>query len=351
LLFLGGIGTGKTTAINHMIRGVRSIMSQKDVMVIFDAKGDYLKNFYREGDIVISNDASATHSWNVFEEIKIDERIEENILEITKYLFSEKLKKSSQPFFPNAAKDVLGALFLHLIRFEEGKKYQNNQSLREIVDRISTADFKRILKSHEDLGALISYIDNETSGQTLGVLSELQQAMREVFVGNFKKKGDFSIRKAIKQKQGKVIFIEYDLGIGKTLAPIYGLIIDLAIKEALCRREDEGNVYFVLDEFRLLTPLEHFDNGVNFGRSLGAKFIAGIQNVEQIYDSYGVSPAKSILSGFSTEVSFRLSDESSIEFTKKRAGESIKRYSYEYQVATKGLFEELRNGSAIEDWD
>ena len=42
----------------------------------------------------------------------------------------------------------------------------------------------------------------------------------------------------------------------------------LAIKESLCRsKEDKGNVYFIMDEFRLLRPLSHMDNGINFGRS------------------------------------------------------------------------------------
>ena len=75
------------------------------------------------------------------------------------------------------------------------------------------------------------------------------------------------MRQIVRRKGGKVVFIEYDTGIGNMLTPIYKLLIDLAIKEALCRKNNEGNVYFILDEFRLLPHLEHIDNGVNFGRS------------------------------------------------------------------------------------
>lgn len=89
MLLLGGIGTGKSNAFNFMIRNVRSILTEQDVAIIFDTKGDFYREFYRPGDIVISNDGRATGAsspdyWNIFGEIAIDERIEENILEISK---------------------------------------------------------------------------------------------------------------------------------------------------------------------------------------------------------------------------------------------------------------------------
>ncbi len=61
------------------------------------------------------------------------------------------------------------------------------------------------------------------------------------------------------------------------------MLFDLAIKKALSRNEGEvrGNVYFVADEFRLLPNLKHIADAVNFGRSLGVKFMIGIQNVNK----------------------------------------------------------------------
>ena len=105
---------------------------------------------------------------------------------------------------------------------------------------------KAVLKQHKDLTGMTSYIENPDSGQAMGVVSELQQTIREILIGNFKEKGDFSIRKQLRKGEKKVIFIEFDLGIGKTLSPIYSLLIDLAIKEALCRKEKTGSIYFCL---------------------------------------------------------------------------------------------------------
>ena len=60
LLFLGGIGTGKTNAIFQLLTQIKGSMTDRDVMVVFDTKGDYHREFYKPGDIVISNDAKAT---------------------------------------------------------------------------------------------------------------------------------------------------------------------------------------------------------------------------------------------------------------------------------------------------
>lgn len=312
MLLLGGIGTGKSNAFNHIIRNTRSNLTNEDVMIIFDTKGDFYKEFYRPGDVVISNDARATGGseadyWNIFEEVTIDDRVEENILEIAKGLFAEKLEHTTQPFFPNAAKDLFAALMLHLVRNDKFADKRNNKSLRSYLNSITPHIMVDILNQHSDLKAMQSYIYDEKSGQTLGVMAELQQMMREIFIGNFQKKGGLSMRKLVRRKGGRVIFVEYDLGIGGMLMPIYRLLIDLAIKEALCRTSNEGNVYFFIDEFRLVPHLEHIDDGVNFGRSLGAKFFVGIQNIDQVMAAYGEYTGRSILSGFGTTFAFRVS--------------------------------------------
>lgn len=147
------------------------------------------------------------------------------------------------------------------------------------------------------------------------------------------------------------MFIEYDLGLGNVLTPIYRLLIDLAIKEALCRKKDEGSVYFLIDEFRLLPLLQHMDDGVNFGRSLGTKFAIGIQNIEQIEHAYGKDLAQSILSGFSTIFAFRVNDAISREYIKDLFGKNIKMQTYVSSVQSRGLSEQTREGCVVEDAD
>jgi len=363
IMFLGSIGTGKTNAISQIIQQLRDEMSSEDVMIVFDSKGDFYNDFYRHGlDVVISNDSKSIglngqeDYWNLLGEIE-PSSMEETIVEIAKTLFSDKLEKTTNAFFPNAAKDLFSSVLYHCCRSAELAD-ADNSDLRDYFDTATIARFKDLLSLHPDLRAMESYVDEKAMQQSLGVLSELQQLIREILIGNFKKPGTLSMRQLVRAKGGRIIFIEYDLGIGGMLSPIYRLLFDLAIKEALCRTKSEGNVYFLCDEFKLVPNLQHIDDAVNFGRSLGVKCIIGIQNVEQIYEAYAGKNgsgdgrlAKSLLSGFSTTVCFRVNDAESRKFVQDLYGKNRKKEVYTAAVATKGVVENVRDAFVVEDWD
>lgn len=355
IMLLGGIGTGKTNTLLQLTSRIYSTFSPSDVMVIFDTKGDFYKEFYTLGDVVISNDITATGSagvdyWNIFEELGSDDHLLESAIEISKSIFAEACKKTNQIFFPNAARDIFMALLVHMVR-NLPKEKCTNANLLAIINGSSVDDLRKILCSHPEFRAMTSYIAINDSPQTQGVLSELQQVTREIFVGNFNKHGDLGLRSLIRNKGGKKIFIEYDLSVGSMLSPIYSLMFDLAIKEALGRGRSEGNVYFITDEFKLLPYLNHIDDAVNFGRSLGIKFIIGIQNVEQIYGNYGEERARSMMSGFSTNISFRVNDAKSREYIQGLYGKNQKLESYLPTNQKNGIAENQREANVVEDWD
>lgn len=359
-MLLGGIGTGKTNAFFQMISQIKDKLTQNDVMIIFDTKGDFYKEFYKPGDVVISNDETAVGPdgnldyWNIFNEVAEGEQQYASVMEIAKSLFKEACERTNQVFFPNAARDIFMSTMLHFLRYSEAtdkKNNLNNESLIKFLKSRTSSDFRAMLNSYHDMKAMTSYISKDDSPQTQGVLSEMQQIVRDIFVGNFAKKGTLGLRNLVRQKGGRKIFIEYDLSYGELLTPIYSLMFDMAIKEALGRGRSEGNVYFITDEFRLLPNLEHVDDAVNFGRSLGIKFMIGIQNIEQIYDNYGEERARSIMSGFLTSLNFRVNDPKSRDFIKEQFGKNRKIEVYSTTVQSKGMVEERRDGYVVEDWD
>lgn len=354
LLLLGGIGTGKTNAFNGMISQLKANLTDEDVMVIFDTKGDFYHTFYQNGDIVISNDETATGPmekdyWNIFNEVAADGRGVESITEIAKMIFAEACEKTNQVFFPNAARGIFEACIYHF--FQEDPKYRSNYYLMEFINSMTSRELREMLERYPHFRAMTSYISADESPQTQGVLSELQRVCRDIFIGKFADVGGLSIRNLVKEKGGKTIFIEYDLSIGQALSPIYSMLFDLAIKEALGRKRSSGNVYFITDEFRLLPYLQHIDDAVNFGRSLGVKFMIGLQNVEQMYESYGEERARSILSGFQSIIAFRLNDAKSREHVQGFFGKNRKLEAYIPMIQTKGMVEENREGMVVEDWD
>ena len=58
------------------------------------------------------------------------------------------------------------------------------------------------------------------------------------------------------------------------------------------------------DEFKLLPNLQHIDDGVNFGRSLGLKVFAGLQSIEQLFETYGEIKGRNLVAGFSSIFAF-----------------------------------------------
>ena len=351
LMLIGGIGSGKTNTFNQLLQDIVPQLSAKDVMIIFDTKGDFYKEFYKPGDIVISNDntargSSGTDYWNIINELENDGHLTENVIEIANALFAEKMKNSGDSFFPNAAKDIVTAVLYHFA-VNKNKIKANNETLSGCFKKSTQEWYSALLNSYPQFAAMTSYIPADAPGQALGVLAEIQQTIRQVFVGNFAKPGTLSIRDLVRSKGGKKIFIEYDIGVGSMLTPIYSLLFDLAIKEALCRSKSEGNVFFVVDEFKLLPNLHHIDDAVNFGRSLGIKFLIGIQNTDQIIEAYNENMAMNIFSGFLNQFAFKVSDYSTRNYIKECAGQNRKCTV----LKTTSVQESIETANVVEDWD
>lgn len=196
--------------------------------------------------------------------------------------------------------------------------------------------------------SVMSYIEGD-SAQSQGVLAEMFSVVRDVFMGVFCEKGNFSMRNFVRQKGGRTLFIEYDLSIGSVLTPVYKMLFDLALKEALGRTKSQGNVYFICDEFKLLPNLQHIDDGVNFGRSLGVKVFAGLQSIEQLYEIYGQSRGKNLAAGFSSIIAFRANDVTTRDYISSLHGKNM--VLEQYRMLNNTMVEEKRIGATVEDWD
>lgn len=358
ILALGAIGSGKSNLMYHIVNAVLKDITEDDLVIFFDAKGDYLKEFYQEGDIVIGNSKSIPSKydisyWNMFSDILLDDKdsINDTIREITTALFKKHIDKSQNASFLMGARDILSALMMTIIReIDNDDTAWTNKRLKELINKSDRVDIGLKINDYEDLKWAISYI-SEQGATSQSYLSPLYMVVQEVLAGPFAEDGDFSIRKAVQEKGGKSIFLEYDIANSNTLQPIYTLLIDLAMKEALGHRGKKGNVYFILDEFPLIPKLDYMDNALNFGRSLGVKVIAGIQNVGQVENTYTPALAKSILSGFGTNFAFKLFDEKSRKVIAERHGKNKIKESVMSTNANKGINDTVIKANVIEDWD
>ena len=360
-MLLGGTGCGKTTLFYHFVSQIKRTMTKDDVMIIFDSKGDFYSKFFdKSNDFVIGNSkqySTESQHWNIYKEILADGWEDSDFIintqEVCKSFFEERTKNTTNAFFPNAARDLLADIITTFIR--EGKKdpqikkeFFYNSKLKEFLDLSDAQMIMDLLGDSLDANAVMSYINGENA-QSQGVLSEMYSIIREIFIGVFADKGAFSMREFVRNKGNKTLFIEYDLSIGSILTPVYRLMFDLALKEALGRNKPQGNVYLICDEFKLLPHLRHIDDGINFGRSLGVKVFAGVQSIEQLYEIYGQSRGRNIAAGFSSIYAFRSNDTSTRDYVSGLFGKNI--VLEKYQMLDNRIVEEKRNGQTVEDWD
>ena len=297
VLFLGGIGSGKTNAMKHLIQQLRNTVGQDDVFVIFDTKGDFLRSFYRPGNAVISSHPGEDPGgvvWNLFRDLPGDPGTrEEEIYEIASTIFSDELEQAGENiFFAAAARDIFAAVVQVMAGQDRspGRPYSNEQ-LRETLE-MSPGSLQELLESDKRLAGTARYLQGGESVES--ILAFLQITLRKSFSGVFRQRGDFSIREFMRGRGGRALFIEYDIATGSSLLPVYRVLMDMAIKEALglgrrrlrTVRPVPDNFYFVMDEFALLPRLSHMSDGINFGRELGLKFLVATQNVNQVLRGY-----------------------------------------------------------------
>ncbi|MBO5277018.1 MAG: type IV secretion system DNA-binding domain-containing protein [Clostridia bacterium] len=361
MMLIGGTGCGKTNVFFNIVDQIKSSMTEDDVMIVFDTKGDYYKEFFRaETDGVLSagGDFQGRRTWNIFKEILSDgedpDCVDENVSEMTWGLFLETIEKNtSNPFFPSAARDLFASILTCIIRLADGDREiianrLHNAFLRSKMNTISAADIHALLSKYPDQTSVLHYIGDGQNLQGLGVMAEMQAVVRKFFVGEFAKKGDFSIKEFVRNKGGRTLFIEYDLARGASLTPVYRLLIDQAFKEAMSRK-GKGNVYVFCDEFKLLPCLQHLEDAVNFGRSLGVKVFAGLQSINQLNETYGEARAANIIAGFSTVVSFKANDEATRSFTSGLYGKNY--VLDQYKTLDKPYMQSERLGDVVEDWE
>jgi type IV secretory pathway TraG/TraD family ATPase VirD4 len=359
ILTLGSIGSGKSNLMFHIVKAIINSLSPDDMIIFFDAKGDYIDEFYRNNYYVIGNPKKIGENcnvvyWNLFNEIlhSPDDEQTEVIREIASSLFKKTIDSSNNPAFPMGARDIFCALVIACLREAQMSNFKwNNKKFKEFLDKASIVDIRESIMKFDDLRWATTYIMGDKNVTTQGYLSELNLIVQDIFTGAFGAEGDFSIINAIQNKGGKSIFLEYDISKGNILEAVYTVLIDLAMKESLGRSKPKGNVFFILDEFPLIPKLNYIDNALNFGRSLGVKVIGGIQNVAQMEYRYGSALTNSLLSGFGTFFIFKLFDEKSRQIVSERHGKNRRKVGVMSSNSYKGVDDSIMITNVIEDWD
>ena len=359
LLLIGSPGAGKTNVIMSILDSIIPALTADDCLLIFDSKADFYERYFNADNpnhILISasdEHADFRRSWNIFGELMNGngnfEGAELPAREISAGLFKH-LESESQPFFSMSAANIFDTLLCCFIKDAERTKDYSSLTNRELIRFIKSAtvpDIYNLLSKYPAFNYVKTYLGNPNNltPQALGVMGYLNSMISTQFIGPFKDKtqaGEFSIRKLVREKGAKIVFIEYDMLLGDTLAPLYSQFIDLAIKEGL--KNGNGNMYLICDEMNLIPYSEQLQASVNVGRSRGLKTIIGLQNINQLYANYGEDKGKAIAAGFVNAFCFNSTDYDTRKFISERFGRAFESIHYLGANLT-------REGFTVEDHD
>lgn len=82
---------------------------------------------------------------------------------------------------------------------------------------------------------------------------------------------------------------------------------------------------------------------------LGLKVFAGLQSIEQLFETYGEIKGRNLAAGFSSIFAFKANDVSTRDYIRSLYGSNI--ILEQYQGMNKTLIEDKREGNTVEDWD
>ena len=362
LMLLGSTGCGKTTCLNQILDQIIRInkLGPEDIMIIFDSKHDFRKRYYDENNpnhLLLSldeKDKDKSVIWNIFREISdgseklTQDTIEVNCREIASMLF-EGIESKMQPVFNLSAADflskIMSSMYIDAIIKQAKQKdfvaYQeaNNYELNRLLSSCDNKKLLEITGRYERYRYLKTYVGDGSSNQALGVYAYLSSARQRTFVSRFSEQSmqrAFGVREFIRNKGGKILFLEYDHRYKETLSVIFSLMYNLAIKEALTC--PGGNKWFVCDEANLVPYITSLQDLLNVGRSFGCKTIFGLQSIAQLKNNYDDAYAESLAAGFCNLMAFHNTDYSSREYVKQRSGETFEGYIFAAEHVTHESF-------------
>lgn len=372
LLLVGETGCGKTTVINQCAESIFRTMGEQDVCIILDVKGEFAERFFdpdNDNHIIFGGTGpygKYSSAWNIYGEVYAAAAAESGNKEPTDLLLNTycyDIAKdvfygrggSAQPFFCEAAQTLLATVLADHIKIAKTtKNYSNlnNEGLLAFFRNASSQTYGDLIARYPQL---TNYLGEKENNQSLGVLGSLSSGINNAFVGplamGIGPRPSFTVTDLIEKRGSKVLFIEMDLALAESLAPMYRLLFDYVLKSVLAmrNRKKDGNIWLLFDELSTLPELHSLPTAMNLCRAKGLKCIAALQSVTQLQTKYSEADAASVLEGFTNMIAFRNSDKNTREAIGQRSGSVYEHISYR----TGGSYVELQRegGSAIEDWD
>jgi type IV conjugative transfer system coupling protein TraD len=316
-LISGTTGAGKSTALIHLLKGIRA---RGDRAVVYDKKGEFVEMFYRDKvDHILNPSDERSHQWNPWAEMAGPFDADW----IAETLFPENNSGGggNDKFFVNAARNVVSAALQTL--YLDGP-----QSVMTLLQATAWNDAELLRELVAGTPAAVYF--NEENERTLeSIRSTIVDGIRPLrLLKQSEDRGCFSIRDWIAQgdetdADDSWLFLpvrESEIEIQK---PLISTWIQSAAKGLMARGVNENRIlWLIVDELPSLKKIPALSMLMAEGRGFGAAVVLGIQEINQLEEEFGKNTSKTILGLCSTQLHFRLNNSDTAEWVSKTLGEA-----------------------------
>jgi len=285
--FIGTTGTGKSTAIREILSAA---LTRGDRAVIADPDAGYLTNFYNStrGDVILNPFMAGALKWNALAEIVHDEDVDQ--------LARSLIPDGGDPdhTWTEHARTFLIAVTQQALR--AGLK--DDAELHRLLTKATVEELRDLLAG-TSAAPLLEPGNDRMFGSVRGTVIT---AVRVLEYTTRQQAPAFSVRNWIKNGaatsaggNGGALFLPYKAGQIAALRSIISAWMQIAIYQAMDRREGDQRLWFVVDELDALGAIDGLKDALARLRKFGGRTVIGFQSIAQVSGTYGRSAADTIV--------------------------------------------------------
>ena len=331
LLLTGDPGTGKSQLLSQLLQQIRN---RGDLAIIYDAKQDFVRDFYDAGkDVLLSPFDARSVDWDVWQDI-------------TSQLYAETFAEAvikenlSDPFWSKAARMVLVAAL--------GTGKREGLTVKATLDKLMTSDLETLKTLLANTEVAADFSNEKTAAS---ILSELKGQMRALrYLPEVSGTG-FSLKAWLNERLAKNdagwLFLPLPESVKAVGAPIVAAQLELLANHILSQSTNANRrIWFIVDELPSLPKLPVLGRLLAQGRGYGVAGVLALQNMSQLKAVYGADDANALAGLCSSLFSLRVSDPETAKYVSARLGKQLRREMHQNQSSSRGKTNSVSQGQS-----
>lgn len=331
LLISGDPGTGKSQLLSQLLQQIRE---RGDLAIIYDAKQDFVRDFYDAGkDVLLSPFDARSVDWDVWQDMTT---------QLDAETFAEAVIKEnvSDPFWSKAARMVLVAAL--------GRGKHDGLSMKATLDKLMTSDLETLKAWLVNTEVSADFSNEKTAAS---ILSELKGQMRALRYLPEVSGSGFSLKTWLDERliksDGSWLFLPLPESVKSVGAPIVAAQLELLANHILSQTTNsKRRIWFIVDELPSLPKLPVLGRLLAQGRGYGVAGVLALQNFSQLKSVYGADGANALAGLCSSLLSLRVSDPETAKYVSSRLGKQLRREMHQNQSHSRGKHNSVSQGQS-----